>query len=86
VRAGEDDGAGAEQGCRHSAWHERPPHPLRHFIAWIALSYASPLGADERVVVHAASSGVGASALRIARWKSADVIAISEAGKAGGGA
>lgn len=55
---------------------------LAFTTAWIALFEAGRLGEGERVAIHAASSGVGTSAIRIARWKKAQVIAISDAGKA----
>lgn len=55
---------------------------LAFTTAWVALLDAGQLGAGERVVIHAASSGVGSAALQIARWKGAEVMAVSEAGKA----
>lgn len=55
---------------------------LAFTTAWIALFYAGDFGYAERVVIHAASSGVGASAVQIAHWKGAQVIAISDPGKA----
>ncbi len=55
---------------------------LAFTTAWIAMFYNGHVGAGDCVVVHAASSGVGTSALQIARWKGATVIAISEANKA----
>jgi len=55
---------------------------LAFTTAWIALFYVGRLGEGERVAIHAASSGVGISALQIARWRGAKVIAISEGGKA----
>ena len=56
---------------------------LAFTTAWTALLHTGGLGdADERVVVHAASSGVGSAALQIARWKGAQVIAVSEPPKA----
>ncbi len=55
---------------------------LAFTTAWIGLVVNARIGAGERVVVHAASSGVGASAVQIARWKGARVIAVSEASKA----
>lgn len=55
---------------------------LAFTTAWIALFGAGNLAADERVVIHAASSGVGTAALQIARWKGAQVIAISDGDKA----
>jgi NADPH:quinone reductase-like Zn-dependent oxidoreductase len=55
---------------------------LAFTTAWIALFYAGELGENERVVVHAASSGVGTATLQIACWKGAQVIAISDSDKA----
>lgn len=55
---------------------------LAFTTAWIALLDQGRLGGDERVVIHAASSGVGTAALQIARWRGAQVIAISDAEKA----
>jgi NADPH:quinone reductase-like Zn-dependent oxidoreductase len=55
---------------------------LAFTTAWVALFYAGNLGTGERMVVHAASSGVGTSALQIARWQGAHVIAISDRDKA----
>jgi NADPH2:quinone reductase len=56
---------------------------LAFTTAWIALFYAGDFGYAERVAIHAASSGVGTSAVQIARWKGAQVIGISDSGKAG---
>ena len=56
--------------------------------AWVALLEAAALGATaefgtrERLVVSAASSGVGTAAIQIARWKGATVVAISSGTKA----
>lgn len=55
---------------------------LAFTTAWIALFYNGNLGHGERVVIHAASSGVGTSAIQIACWKGAQVIAISDRDKA----
>ena len=55
---------------------------LAFTTAWIALIYNGELKEGERVVIHAASSGVGTSALQIARWKNARAIAISDPDKA----
>jgi NADPH:quinone reductase-like Zn-dependent oxidoreductase len=55
---------------------------LAFTTAWVALVDNAKIGPGERVVVHAASSGVGSSAVQIARWMGAQVIAVSEAGKA----
>jgi NADPH:quinone reductase-like Zn-dependent oxidoreductase len=54
---------------------------LAFTTAWIALCYQGAIAEHERVVVHAASSGVGTAGLQIARWKGAQVIAISDADK-----
>ncbi len=54
---------------------------LAFTTAWIALCSNTVLTARDRVVVHAASSGVGTSALQIARWKRARVVAVSGSGK-----
>ncbi|HXM18522.1 MAG TPA: zinc-binding dehydrogenase [Candidatus Tumulicola sp.] len=54
---------------------------LAFTTAWIALCYNTALSGRDRVVVHAASSGVGTSALQIARWKRAHALAISAPGK-----
>jgi NADPH:quinone reductase-like Zn-dependent oxidoreductase len=56
---------------------------LAFTTAWLALFHAGHLGDGERIVIHAASSGVGTSAIQIAKWKrAAPVIAISERAKA----
>jgi NADPH:quinone reductase-like Zn-dependent oxidoreductase len=57
---------------------------LAFTTAWIALFRTDALGENERVVVHAAASGVGTAALQIARWKGAQVIALAEKSKAEG--
>ncbi len=54
---------------------------LAFTTAWIALFYTEQFGEAERIVIHAASSGVGTSALQIARWKNAQVICISDNSK-----
>jgi NADPH:quinone reductase-like Zn-dependent oxidoreductase len=88
----ERDGGYAEYTTVPASQLHRIPEELDHVAAasiglafttaWIALLYVGRLGEGERVVIHAASSGVGMSALQIARWRGAQVIAISEAGKA----
>ncbi|MFN6495876.1 MAG: zinc-binding alcohol dehydrogenase family protein [Nostoc sp. DedQUE01] len=55
---------------------------LAFTTAWIALFYNGALKQGQRVVIHAASSGVGTSAIQIARWQNAQVIAISDPDKA----
>ena len=55
---------------------------LAFTTAWLALFHAGQFGTGERTVIHAASSGVGTSAIQIAKWKGAQVIAISDAAKA----
>jgi NADPH:quinone reductase-like Zn-dependent oxidoreductase len=54
---------------------------LAFCTAWSALFYSGGLGQGERVVIHAASSGVGTAAVQIARWQNAQVIAISQLNK-----
>ncbi len=55
---------------------------LAFTTAWIALFYVGNLGAGDRIAIHAASSGVGTSAIQIAHWNNAQVIAISDMAKA----
>lgn len=55
---------------------------LAFITAWIALVENGGLTNRDRVVVNAASSGVGTAALQIARWKGARTIAVTEAKKA----
>lgn len=55
---------------------------LAFTTAWVALLDNGKLGDNERLVVHAASSGVGSSAIQIARWKGARIIAVSDPSKA----
>jgi len=55
---------------------------LAFTTAWIALIDNGGLIGRDRVVVNAASSGVGTAALQIARWKGARTIAISDSQKA----
>ena len=55
---------------------------LAFTTAWIALFETEKIGSNESVVIHAASSGVGTAAIQIARYKNAQVIAISEQSKA----
>ncbi|MBW4425085.1 MAG: zinc-binding dehydrogenase [Nostoc desertorum CM1-VF14] len=54
---------------------------LAFTTAWIALFYNGAIAPVERIVIHAASSGVGTSAIQIARWQNAQVIAISDKNK-----
>jgi NADPH:quinone reductase-like Zn-dependent oxidoreductase len=54
---------------------------LAFTTAWIALMYNAKIRKREKMVIHAASSGVGTAALQIARWKEAQVIAIAGADK-----
>lgn len=54
---------------------------LAFTTAWVALFNTGSLGSHESVVIHAASSGVGTAAIQIAKWKKAQVIAISEPAK-----
>jgi NADPH:quinone reductase-like Zn-dependent oxidoreductase len=87
----ERDGGYAEYVTLPAGQLHRIPEGLDHVAAasiglafttaWIALFDVGRLGDGERVVIHAASSGVGVSALQIARWRGAKVIAISEGGK-----
>ena len=88
----ERDGAYAEYTTLPAAELHRIPDALDDIAAasiglafttaWIALTRTERLGEGERVVVQAASSGVGTAAIQIARWKKARVVAVSEAGKA----
>jgi NADPH:quinone reductase-like Zn-dependent oxidoreductase len=55
---------------------------LAFTTAWIALFYNGAIAQGERIVIHAASSGVGTSAIQIARWQNAQAIAISDQNKA----
>jgi len=55
---------------------------LAFTTAWIALFYNGAIKQAERIVIHAASSGVGTSAIQIAHWQNAQVIAISDKNKA----
>jgi NADPH:quinone reductase-like Zn-dependent oxidoreductase len=54
---------------------------LAFTTAWIALFDAGQLRDDDRVVLHAASSGVGTAALQIARWRGASVVAVTDPSK-----
>ncbi|MCB0403964.1 MAG: zinc-binding dehydrogenase [Bdellovibrionales bacterium] len=55
---------------------------LAFTTAWIALFYAGDLRADDRVLIHAASSGVGTAAVQIASWVGAQCFAITSPAKA----
>jgi NADPH:quinone reductase-like Zn-dependent oxidoreductase len=55
---------------------------LAFTTAWVALFDAGQMRDEERVVLHAASSGVGTAALQIARWRGAEVVAITDPAKA----
>jgi NADPH:quinone reductase-like Zn-dependent oxidoreductase len=55
---------------------------LSFTTAWIDLFDAGQLRDDDREVLHAASSGVGTAALQIARWRGAQVVAVTDPGKA----
>ncbi|MEZ4749922.1 MAG: zinc-binding dehydrogenase [Bdellovibrionota bacterium] len=55
---------------------------LAFTTAWIALFYAGNLQAEDRVIVHAASSGVGTAAVQIASWVGAQCFAITSPVKA----
>ncbi|MFY9616233.1 MAG: zinc-binding dehydrogenase [Candidatus Dormiibacterota bacterium] len=50
--------------------------------AWVALVHHGRMTADDTVLIQAASSGVGTSAVQIAHARGARVIALSSAGKA----
>ncbi len=88
----ERDGAYAEYTTLPAAQLHRMPAGLSYVAAasvglafttaWTMLMTNGQLGANERVVIHAASSGVGTAALQIALWRGAQVIAISEPSKA----
>lgn len=54
---------------------------LAFTTAWIALVDRAAISHGESVVVHAASSGVGAAAVQISRWKNATVVAVSDPSK-----
>lgn len=55
---------------------------LAFTTAWIAMVDNGGLTNRDRVLVNAASSGVGTSALQIARWKGARTVALTDARKA----
>ncbi len=55
---------------------------LAFTTAWVALVQRGGLREDDTVLIQAASSGVGTSAVQIAHAKGARVIALSSAGKA----
>ncbi|MDZ7967669.1 MAG: zinc-binding dehydrogenase [Nostoc sp. DedSLP03] len=55
---------------------------LAFTTAWIALFDNGAIAQAERIVIHAASSGVGTSAIQIGHWQNAQVIAISDQNKA----
>lgn len=55
---------------------------LAFTTAWIALVDEGQIGPGHRVLIHAASSGVGTAAIQIARWRGAHVIAVASARKA----
>jgi NADPH:quinone reductase-like Zn-dependent oxidoreductase len=55
---------------------------LAFTTAWIALFYNGAIAQSERIVINAASSGVGTSGIQIAHWQGAQVIAISDGNKA----
>lgn len=55
---------------------------LAFTTAWTALISNGKIKKADRVVIHAASSGVGTAAVQIARWKGAQVIAITSGDKA----
>lgn len=55
---------------------------LAFTTAWIALFYAGELKEEDRVLIHAASSGVGTAAVQIASWAGAQCFAITSPVKA----
>ncbi len=54
---------------------------LAFTTAWAALFYAGQLKDTDRVLIHAASSGVGLAALQIASWVGAEVYAVTTPNK-----
>ncbi|WP_428849375.1 SDR family NAD(P)-dependent oxidoreductase, partial [Streptomyces cucumeris] len=55
--------------------------PVAYLTAWYGLVELGGLGADESVLIHAATGGVGTAAVRIARHLGAEVYATSGPGK-----
>lgn len=53
--------------------------PLAGITAWHCLFEAAQLAAGQRVLIHAASGGVGSYAVQFARWKGAYVIGTASA-------
>ncbi|HMG55203.1 MAG TPA: SDR family NAD(P)-dependent oxidoreductase, partial [Kofleriaceae bacterium] len=57
--------------------------PVAFLTAWYALHELAQLAAGERVLIHAASGGVGMAAIQIARRAGATVLGTASGGKAG---
>ncbi len=64
--------------------HDAAAVPEAFLTAWRALVHLAPVAPGERVLIHAAASGVGVGAIQIARELGAEVIGtVRSAGKAG---
>lgn len=49
--------------------------PVTFLTAWYALRHLARIGAGDRVLIHAATGGVGMAAVQIARWVGAEIFA-----------
>jgi amino acid adenylation domain-containing protein len=59
----------------HLTWEEAATIPIAFVTAYYAFRYAGNLMKGERVLIHAASGGVGLAAIQIAQWIGAEVFA-----------
>ncbi|MET9258352.1 SDR family NAD(P)-dependent oxidoreductase [Streptomyces sp. NPDC003717] len=57
--------------------------PIAYLTAWYGLVELAGVGAGERVLIHAATGGVGMAAVQIARYLGAEVFATASAAKHG---
>ena len=59
----------------HLSLEQAATMPAVHLTAWYGLSHLSRLQAGERVLIHAATGGVGLAAVQIARARGAEIFA-----------
>lgn len=59
----------------HVSTEDAATMPAVYLTAWYGLSHLARLGAGERVLIHAATGGVGLAAIHIARARGAEVFA-----------
>src|SRR5207247_7948498 len=59
----------------HLTWEEATTIPIAFMTSWYGLHHLAQLAPGERVLIHAATGGVGLAALQIARQAGAEIFA-----------